>query len=86
MSEANSTARLELVYPIEQVTQPIIYHLVSDYRLIPNVRRARIDAHTGGVMVLDVIGSKEDISKAVHYLTEHGITVTEIGSVESWDI
>jgi len=86
MSDNTTTARLELVYPLEQVKQPIIYHLVSDYRLVPNVRRARIDAHTGGVMVLDVEGTTKDIASAVVYLTDLGINVTEIGSVESWDI
>jgi L-aspartate semialdehyde sulfurtransferase ferredoxin len=86
MSQNVSHARLELVYPIEQVKQPIIYHLVSDYKLIPNIRRARIDAHTGGMMVLDVEGQEEDIARAVAYLSAMGITVTEVGSAESWDI
>ena len=86
MTAPQSSARLELVYPIDQVKQPIIYHLVADYNLVPNIRRARIDAHTGGMMVLDIEGTNENIARAIAYLTALGITVSEIGTAESWDI
>ena len=54
MSEIQSI-RVQLDYPLEQVKEPIIYHLVTDYELVPNVRRANIDVHTGGMMVLPTV-------------------------------
>ncbi len=78
--------RVQLDYPLEQVKEPIIYHLVTEFRLIPNIRRANIDVHTGGMMVLEMEGLKPDLQAGVEYLRGLGITVTEVGSEQSWTI
>jgi hypothetical protein len=78
--------RVQLDYPLEQVTQPIIYHLVVDYRLIPNIRRANIDSHTGGMMVLELDGRREDLEAGIAYLRSLGIEVTDVGTGTSWTI
>ncbi|HZP83923.1 MAG TPA: NIL domain-containing protein [Chthonomonadaceae bacterium] len=80
------TVRVQLDYPLEHVKEPIIYHLVTDYRLIPNIRRANIDAHTGGMLVLEIEGTREDLEAGMAFLRNLGITVTEIGSEQSWTI
>lgn len=78
--------RIQLDYPLEQVKEPIIYHLVTEFRLIPNIRRANIDSHTGGMMVLEMEGMRPDLESGMEYLRGLGITVTEIGSEQSWTI
>ena len=78
--------RVQLDYPLDQVKEPIIYHLVTEFRLIPNIRRANIDFHTGGMLVLEMEGMKADLEAGVAYLRGLGITVTEIGSEQSWTI
>lgn len=78
--------RVQLDYPLEQVTQPIIYHLVVDYRLIPNIRRANIDSHIGGMMVLELEGTREDLEAGVAYLRGLGIEITDVGTGTSWTI
>lgn len=78
--------RVQLDFPLEQVTQPIIYHLVVDYRLIPNIRRAQIDAHTGGMMVLELEGTQADLQAGIAYLRGLNIEVTDVGSGTSWTI
>ena len=78
--------RVQLDYPLEHVKEPIIYHLVTDYRLIPNIRRANIDVHTGGMLVLEIEGSRDDLDAGLAFLRGLGITVTEIGSEQSWTI
>ncbi len=83
---ATKQVRVQLDYPLEQVKEPIIYHLVTDYRLIPNIRRANIDVHTGGMLVLELIGEDQDLKDGVEFLRGLGITVTSVGTVESWDI
>lgn len=58
------TMHIKLEYPLNYVKEPILYHLVKDYRLVPNLRLANIDVHTGGTMSLEIQGQKR-ISKPV---------------------
>ncbi len=78
--------RIQLDYPLEQVKEPIIYHLVTEFRLIPNIRRANIDSHTGGMMVLEMEGMRPDLEAGMEYLRGLGIAVTEVGTEHSWTI
>ncbi len=78
--------RVQLDYPLEQVKEPIIYHLVTEFRLIPSIRRANIDAHTGGMLVLEIEGMRDDLSAGMEYLRGLGITVTEVGTEHAWTI
>lgn len=83
---ATQHIRVQLDYPLEQVKEPIIYHLVTDYRLIPNIRRANIDVHSGGMLVLEMEGAKEDLMDGIGFLRSLGITVTEIGTEQPWTV
>ena len=78
--------RVQLDYPLEHVKEPIIYHLVTDYRLIPDIRRANIDAHTGGMLVLEIEGSRDDLDAGMAFLRGLNIMVTEVGAEQSWTI
>jgi ABC-type methionine transport system ATPase subunit len=78
--------RVQLDYPLEHVKEPVIYHLVTDYRLIPNIRRANIDAHTGGMLVLEIDGDEQDLADGLQFLRSLGITVTEIGTEQPWTV
>lgn len=78
--------RVQLDYPLEHVKEPIIYHLVTDYQLVPNIRRANIDVHTGGMLVLQLEGTRENLDAGIAFLRNLNITVTEIGEGESWTV
>lgn len=80
MATEKETIRIQLNYPLEQVKQPIMYHLVMDYALIPNIRRANIDVHTGGFIVLELTGETPDLERGIQWLEAQGITVSRIGS------
>ena len=73
------TLSVQLNYPKTQVKEPILYHLVKDYRLTPNVRRARIDAHTGGTLQLDLTGADDDLEAGQTFLRSLGIEVVPVG-------
>jgi hypothetical protein len=60
------------------VREPVIYHLIRDYHLIPNVRTANIDVHTGGVLVLDLSGEPEDLAAGLGWLQSLGIRVESL--------
>lgn len=79
MSNEKETVRVQLNYPLEQVKQPILYHLVMDYGLIPNIRRANIDVHTGGFIALELTGEKEALDRGLKYLEESGVIVSPVG-------
>ncbi len=82
----NEHIRVQLDYPLEQVRQPIIYHLVKDFNLIPDIRRGNIDSHTGGMLVLQIEGTQENLTAGVAFLRGLGITVTDVGDGTSWTI
>ena len=80
------TIRVQLNYPLERVKEPILYHLVMDYGLVPNIRRANIDVHTGGFIVLELTGEASALERGKKFLQDCGITVTPVGvdTPEEW--
>lgn len=68
------TVRLD--YPLGQVKEPIIYHLVKDYHLQPNIEKAKVDVHSGGTLQLSLSGEQEDVEAGIGFLRGLGITVT----------
>ncbi|MHB9002931.1 MAG: NIL domain-containing protein [Coriobacteriia bacterium] len=72
--------RLDLRFPPRQSLKPIIYHLVKDFDLVPNILRAQIQPEQEGRMVLEVTGSKENYAAGVAFLAQQGLTVTEAAS------
>ena len=81
------TKRVQLNYPLERVKEPVLYHLVMDYGLIPNIRRANIDSHSGGFIALELTGEQQDLDRGIRFLEETGITVTSVGpeTTEEWN-
>lgn len=72
--------RLDLTFPPRQSLRPVIYHLVKDYDLVPNILRAQIHPAQQGRMVLEVTGSKEAFQEGVAFLESQGLTVNEAAS------
>jgi NAD-dependent dihydropyrimidine dehydrogenase PreA subunit len=72
--------RLDLTFPPRQSLKPIIYHLVKDYDLVPNILRAQIQPGQEGRMLLEVTGNKSDFDSGVEFLSEQGLTVHEAAS------
>ena len=87
MSEIESI-RVLLDYPLEQVKEPIIYHLVTDYHLVPNIRRANIDVRTGGFLFLELSGERQNLDRALDWLQATGIDIDAIGldGTQEWAI
>ena len=72
--------RLDLTFPPRQSLKPVIYHLVKDYELVPNILRAQIQPGQQGRMLLEVTGRKEDFSAGIEFLEGQGLTVKEAAS------
>lgn len=83
---SKQSIRVKLDYPLNRVAEPVIYHLVTEFRLIPNIRRAQIDSHVGGWIALELEGTPEDLEAGMNYLRDLGITVTPIEETEDWNV
>ncbi|HEX9467081.1 MAG TPA: NIL domain-containing protein [Acidimicrobiia bacterium] len=66
--------RLFVSFPEELVNRPMIYEVVKRFDVVPNIRRANVEAHTGWV-ILELNGTAEQLAGAVAFLEESGCTV-----------
>ena len=69
--------RVRLTFPTELIQQPIVYHLVKDFAIVPNIRRADVRADHGW-MVLELEGPQDKLELGVSWLRKQGITVDPI--------
>jgi hypothetical protein len=61
-------------FPEELVVNPMIYEIVKRFDVVPNIRRANVEAHSGWV-ILELRGAEDQRAAAVAYLEEVGCTV-----------
>ena len=66
--------RLFVSFPEELVDHPIIYEIVKRFDVVPNIRRANVEAHSGWV-ILELGGEPAQRDAAIAYLQGLGCTV-----------
>jgi hypothetical protein len=66
--------RLFVAFPETLVDRPIVYELVKRFDVVPNIRRANVEATTGW-LILELGGPRDQRDAAVAYLEELGCTV-----------
>jgi ABC-type methionine transport system ATPase subunit len=66
--------RLFVSFPEDLVDRPMVYELVKRFDVVPNIRRANVEAHSGWV-ILELSGAQEQLEAAVGYLESVGCTV-----------
>lgn len=64
-------------FPEELVDRPMIYEVVKRFDVVPNIRRANVEAHSGW-MILELQGADEQQRAAVAFLEELGCTVNDM--------
>jgi NAD-dependent dihydropyrimidine dehydrogenase PreA subunit len=72
--------RLDLTFPPRQSLKPVVYHLVKDFDIVPNILRAQIQPGREGRMLVELTGRKEDFSAGIAFLEAQGLTVREAAS------
>jgi len=70
--------RLLLSMNADLVREPILYHLVKDFDLVPNVRRADVSKSEAWIALELMGGSDEHIQEGIDYLTKLGIDVKSL--------
>lgn len=68
---------VKLIFPQELITEPIIYDMGKQFRLVTNIFRANVTQDKGWVL-LQLEGKAEDINKAVSWTKEKGVAVEEV--------
>ena len=69
--------RLFVSFPEELVERPMIYELVKRFEVVPNLRRANVEPHSGW-MILELSGEPEARDAAIAYLEGLGCTVNRM--------
>ena len=61
----------------EIITEPIIYNLGQQFRLITNIRRADLSEDRGW-MILELDGKEADIDAGIAWVTSRGVRVDPV--------
>ncbi len=72
--------RFDLTFPPRQSIKPVVYHLVKDFDIVPNILRAQIQPGQQGRMLVELTGKKEQFAKSIAFLEKEGIDVREAAS------
>ena len=66
--------RLHVTFPEALVAKPMIYEVVRRFEVVPNIRRADVEAHSGW-MILELDGPPDARDNAVAWLVDQGCLV-----------
>ena len=66
--------RVMLTFPGELLTEPIIYNLGQQFRIVTNILRADVTEERG-LVVLELDGEDEDIEAGIAWVTSKGVRV-----------
>ena len=72
-----SSLRLFVSFPEELVDRPLIYEVIKEYDVVPNIRRANVEGHSGW-LILEVNGEPSQLDGAILYLEGLGCTVNRM--------
>ncbi len=73
----HATRTVQLHFPLERITEPVVTRLVNEYDLSPNILRANIDARSGGWLVVELTGDPARADEALEWLRAQGLVVTD---------
>ena len=69
----------------ELVGDPIVYLLVKEFDLIPNIIKASINPDKEGQILLNLTGNEDNFRKAIAHLEEIGLGVQPLADRVRWD-
>ena len=68
------TRRMKLTFPQCLVKEPVLFTVAKQYDVMPNIRRAKISA-TCGEVVLELTGEEDNLEQALLHLVKAGILI-----------
>lgn len=67
---------VQLSFPPGPATDPVIAEIVKRFDVVPNIRRAAIQDHSGW-MVCDISGSEDSVDAAITWMESIGVVVSD---------
>ena len=67
---------VQLSFPPGPATEPVISEIVKRFDVVPNIRRAAIQDHSGW-MVCDISGTEEAVADAIAWMESIGVVVSD---------
>ena len=74
--------RLNLTFPADRVEQPLLAQAIKNFGVIADIRRAQIEANTGGYIMLELTGTDRQIDDSIAFWKAFGVGVGFIGADE----
>jgi ABC-type methionine transport system ATPase subunit len=71
---STGSVRLFVSFPEALVDRPMIYEVVKRFDVVPNIRRANVEARSGW-LILELAGAGDRLDAAIAYLRDAGATV-----------
>ncbi len=69
--------RVMFTFPPKLITEPIIYNLGMQFKVVTNIRRADVTENKGWV-VLELEGKETDIKKGIAWVIAKGVRVDPV--------
>jgi ABC-type methionine transport system ATPase subunit len=69
--------RLFVSCPEDVVSRPLVYEIVKRFDVVPNIRRANVEEHSGW-LILELGGGDDAREAAIAYLEGQGCTVNRM--------
>jgi ABC-type methionine transport system ATPase subunit len=77
--------KVKLTFPEELITEPVIYKLGHEFKVVTNILQANVTKDSGWV-VLEIDGENDEIGKAIDNLRDKGVKVEIHDSSEFVDL
>ena len=71
------TQRLWLIYPPKLITSPIVWELITRFKLKANIRQAEVRDEIG-IVCLELEGERSSLKKASQWLESKGVKVEPV--------
>lgn len=72
-----ATKQVKLIFPQHLIKEPVIYMMSKEFKVVPNVRRAKVTEDVGEV-TLEIQGEEEALEQAAQYLEKKGVKVEPV--------
>lgn len=70
--------KLELIYPTNQIKEPVIYEMAKSIDVVFNIRRAKVTSRTGEIELELEAASDAILNQAIDFLVQRGLKVEPI--------
>ena len=69
--------QVTLTFPQQLIKEPVIYMMVKECGVVPNIRRAKI-TETVGEVTLELEGSEDQLQRGIRFLESKGVKVQPV--------